>query len=91
MKRTQPQAANLEPTMKAVSRILMTSLTLALVVPLLSAGLGCSDCEDFCQQEYDECNTGSETDDSRRCQAELNGCLDGCDSEPARDWQSLGK
>lgn len=76
--------------MKAVSRILMTSLTLALAAPLLSAVLGCSDCEDFCQQEFDECNSGSATDSPDRCRTELNRCLDGCESEPS-GWDRFGE
>lgn len=74
--------------MKAVFRILMTTLTLALALPLLSATVACNDCEDFCEQQYDECAAGSTIDDAH-CRAERSECLSGCDAEPS-GWDRFG-
>lgn len=76
--------------MRALLRFSTTLLTLALAAPVLTAALACSDCEDFCQQQYDECNTGSVTDDPERCQLELDRCLSGCEAEPS-GWDRLGE
>lgn len=71
--------------MRALSRIVMTSLTLALAVPLLAGALGCDDCEELCQEDYDDCMTGPEAlRDS--CNAEHDQCVGICVSQP-RDPQ----
>lgn len=73
--------------MKAVSRILKTSLALA-AVPLLSATLGCNECEDVCQEAYGDCNSRGVLDDSARCRVEWDECVRSCDAEPS-GWDRL--
>jgi hypothetical protein len=55
----------------------MISLALAVAVPMLTASLGCDDCEDGCHEQEGECwdGTGSEPE---HCRKRLEECLNVC-------------
>jgi hypothetical protein len=70
--------------MKALSRIVMTSLALALAVPLLMASLGCDTCEELCQRDYDDCRSRRE-EERDRCEPDFNQCVGTCVEQPLQD------
>jgi hypothetical protein len=67
--------------MKALFRIVMTSWTLALALPLLAASTGCDDCEDMCQRDYDDCMSSGDEEERERCASDLNQCAGTCVAE----------
>lgn len=67
------------------SRMLKASLTLALSLPLLTAALGCDDCEERCQQDYDDCKSSKDDETRDRCDSQFDQCMGICVSQPRED------